>query len=124
MSAGGKRSFAWFIPALAVLVLSLGYKTSTAQNYTISKITVEGNKIADPTLILNVSALQVGLPLEAEVIEKAIRQIYNLGLFSDVKILGTQTPEGLELSIQVQEYPRIAKIEIAGNRKIKDTDLK
>jgi len=124
MPVGKKTSWAWFTPGLLILVLIFVCHSVLAQNYTISKITVEGNKIADPTLILNVSGLLVGTPLEAEAIEKAIRQIYNLGLFSDVKILGTQTPEGLELSIQVQEYPRIARIEIEGNRKFKDTDLK
>src|SRR4030065_260898 len=124
MRVGNKTSFTRFTPGLLTLVLIFFCTAISAQEHTISKITVEGNKIADPTLILNVSGLQVGTPLEAEAIEKAIRFIYNLGLFSDVKILGTQTAEGLELAIQVQEYPRIAKIEIAGNRKIKDTDLK
>ncbi len=95
-----------------------------AQENGISKISVEGNKIADPTLIVNVSGLQVGNPLEPEAIEKAIRQIYNLGLFSDVKISGTQSPQGVDLTIRVQEYPRIVQIEIDGNRKFKDQDLK
>src|SRR3989304_5954211 len=112
MPVGKKTSWAWFTPGLLILVLIFGCHSVLAQNYTISKITVEGNKIADPTLILNVSGLLVGTPLEAEAIEKAIRQIYNLGLFSDVKILGTQTAEGLELAIQVQESPRLSTIDI------------
>ncbi len=54
----------------------------------------------------------------------AIRNVYDLGLFSDVKIVETRRDEdGVHLQIRVQEEPRLANFEIHGVRNRHARDL-
>ena len=87
-------------------------------------LVVEGNKSADQGLILANSGLVVGGEVTGDDIQLAIRQIWNLGLFSNVQILlDKELPEGAVLKIVVEEYPRLEKIEIVGNKKLKKADI-
>ncbi len=92
--------------------------------YTISSIEVRGNFTADESLIRSVSDLNVGSVLTSTLTQDAIRQIYGLGLFSDVQLKGEITAQNtIDLIIEVTEYPRIIAVEYDGNRNIKDNDL-
>jgi outer membrane protein insertion porin family len=87
-------------------------------------LSVEGNKTADEGLILANSGLVVGDEVSGDDIQLAIRQIWNLGLFSNVEIvLQEELPEGAVLKIIVEEYPRLEKIEVSGNKKLKKGDI-
>ncbi|MBS1262458.1 MAG: Outer membrane protein assembly factor BamA [Calditrichaeota bacterium] len=86
-------------------------------------VRVEGERLADPGLILANSGLVVGKEITGEDIQRAIRRIWRLGLFKDVEILlEREVPGGGFFVIKVEEFPRIAQIEISGNRKIKDDE--
>jgi outer membrane protein insertion porin family len=91
---------------------------------TISQIEVEGNRSVDKSLIINMSGLSVGAELDPAVIQDAIKKLYAMKLFSDIQIEGQESDGRTELLIKVREYPRVASIQISGNKKIKTDKIK
>ncbi|HVP36483.1 MAG TPA: POTRA domain-containing protein, partial [Terriglobales bacterium] len=108
---------------LFLLLILWIYSSSYAQILTVSRVEVQGNKSADKSLILLASGFTPGFNLDQNSIQRAIRRIYGLGLFSDVTITATQTEGGVALTIGVQEYPKLAQLEIAGNKKFKTQEI-
>jgi outer membrane protein insertion porin family len=97
---------------------------SSSQLLTISRIEVEGNQSADKSIILLASGFTRGSPLELSSVQRAIKRIYALNLFSDVKVIATQEPEGVVLTIKVEEYPKLVRLEIEGSKKFKEEEIK
>lgn len=96
-----------------------------AQNLTISSVEVRGNLTADRSLILSVADITIGAVLTSTSTQDAIRAIYGLGLFSDVRIKGEVTDEQtIDLIIEVEEYPRVTRVDYSGNDKLDDDDIK
>lgn len=88
-------------------------------------LSVEGNRMVDGVMIKANSGLRVGQEISGEDIQNAIRNLWKLGLFSDIQIqLEKEVADGVFLVIMVKEYPRLEKIEIKGNKKIKTDELK
>ncbi len=87
-------------------------------------LSIEGNKSADANIIRINSGLVPGKEVSSEDIQNAIRNLWNLNLFSDVEIVvDRELTEGIYLTLRVKEYPRLEKIELEGNKKIKKEDL-
>ena len=89
----------------------------------VSRIQVEGNRSVNQSLVVNMSGLVVGSELRPGLVQEAVRRIYTMSLFSDVQILGEETPQGVDLTIQVKEFPRVKEVQISGNSKIKKEEL-
>jgi len=84
-------------------------------------ISVQGNTTANANQVIANSGLRVDQELFAENIQQSIQRIYDIGLFSDVKILmEQQSTDGVYLIIRVTEWPRLGEVSYQGNRKIKD----
>lgn len=104
---------------------------SLSQQYTILGITVTGNKSGNPATIISQSGLYKGekITLPSEDIRRAMSQLWSLGLFSDVQIvIDKETPQtdgsiGLYLTISVQEFRHLGKLNISGNKEIKTADV-
>lgn len=106
--------------ALCVLLLLAGLSQSQTGKIRLIGLSVEGNKAADEGLIRANSGLVVGSEITGEDIQTAIKQIWKLGLFSDVQIvLDNEVPQGAFFKIVVKEYPRLEKVEVSGNKKLK-----
>ena len=87
-------------------------------------VRVEGAETADPGLIVANSGLIVGKEVVGDDIQKAIQRIWSLNLFRNIEILiEREVGEGAFFLIKVDEYPRIATIEIHGNKKLKDDEV-
>ena len=95
-----------------------------AQAYQILTVEVEGNKSAETSLILSVSGLQPGTTLASTSVQQAIRQIYALGLFSDVSVDGEYAGGGIRLKITVKEHPKVKSLKIEGNKHLKTDEIK
>jgi len=108
-------------------VLLLVFPTTVISQYSSVKVlgvTVEGNKTADPTIIQINSGLTQGKEITADDIQKAIKNLWSLHLFSDIEILkDKEVAGGIYLTIRVKEYPRLEKIELMGNKKLKKDDI-
>ena len=102
---------------LLIFLFSSGW--ALAQSRLISGVEVEGNITVDSSLILNMSGLIRGMELDPYLVQDAIRRIYAMLLFSDVRITGEETLDGIVVTIAVTEYPKLVRIEIDGNKKLK-----
>ncbi len=99
-------------------------QVSGRKNIKIASITVEGNTTADPNFIKLNSGLVENEVVTGEDIQKAIKQLWGLNLFSDIKILlDKEIVSSVYITIKVQEYPRLEKVELEGNDKLKKKDL-
>jgi outer membrane protein insertion porin family len=108
---------------LLLLLILLVYSFSYSQVLTISRVEVVGNKSADKSLVLLASGFTPGSALDLTSIQRAIKRIYGLGLFSNVTITATQTEGGVILTIRLQEYPKLAQLEIKGNKRFKNREI-
>ncbi len=110
-------------------ILSLFLFISTlifAQNQTIKVlgVSVTGNETTDANMIRMQSGIMVGSELSSETVQDAIRKLWRLNLFSDIQlVVDRQVGDGYYLTIQVKEYPRLEKVELQGNKKLKKDDI-
>lgn len=108
---------------LSIFLVNLGLVVCFGQiNDTSLKIlglTVEGNDRTDSGLIIATSGFLIGEHLSGDKVQNAIRQLWKLDLFADIKILvEEQTSSGVFMTIRVRENPRLELIEISGAKKI------
>jgi len=91
----------------------------------IAAIEVHGNARSDSSLIVAQSGLRVGEELTSEKAAAAIKRLYSLGVFSDIRIITEgETENGAKVVISVEEYPVLGDLSFEGNKKIKDKELK
>jgi outer membrane protein insertion porin family len=101
----------------------------TLSTIVVAAVSVEGvEDEGSRSFIRQASGLEVGdtlaLPLDPSVAE-AIRNVYNLGLFSDVRVVEQErTDDGVHLLIQVQAEPRLADVQIVGMSKRRANELR
>jgi len=110
------------LTSFILIVSSLLGQQATAIK--IASIDVIGTRTATPEVVIAVSGLEVGGEANQEMFSEAVKQLWSLGLFSDVKILTEEKQSGgAFLIISVEEYPRLYKIVLEGNKKIKKDDI-
>lgn len=122
-----RRGLRWLTGSV-ILVLVCSTATFAQQSkrraVKLLGVTVVGNKTADENLIKLNSGLMPDSQITAEDIQRAIKQLWALDMFSDIQILlDKELAGGVFLTIKVEEYPRLERIELAGNKKIKKKDL-
>ena len=99
--------------------------TSPAQAMKVAEIEVSGAVRTDKSLILTACGLSVGEELSTEKVQEAIRHLYSLGIFSDIRILVVQTGEDkAKLTIAAKELPVLEKMTFIGNKRFKTTELR
>ncbi|MBU0690520.1 hypothetical protein KKH18_01785, partial [bacterium] len=105
--------------------LGAGANSGFAQNRVrILGLSVEGNSTTDAGLIRAHSGLTVGKEITGDDIQTAVKQLWKLNLFGDVQIIEDETvADGVYVTIKVSEYPRLERLDIKGNRKLKGEDL-
>jgi len=82
----------------------------------VNSIVIEGNNEAQSSSIRLNSGLLIGNDITGEDLQQAIKNLWALGLFSDLQIfVDNQTSTGIDIIIKVKEYPRLNKIVISGN---------
>ena len=87
---------------------------------TLLGLSVEGVVTSEPVVVKMSSGLKEGSVVTWEDIQHAVKQLWALGVFSDIRIvLDKQTAKGIFLTIKVEEYPRLERLVIEGNKKLK-----
>jgi outer membrane protein insertion porin family len=85
----------------------------------IRDIKVEGNQRIETSTVLSYTDLQKGDPFDQSILDQALKNLYNTGLFADVSI----NQQGQDLVVTVVENPVINEIRFEGNKKLKSEDL-
>ncbi len=115
------RSFKRIAAVFAVVAASviLVPASASAQTYTFSSFSVEGNERVDPATVLAFLAIEPGVPVTAAELNDAFQRLQNTGLFETIDL----QPRGNRLVAVVREYPTINRISIEGNRRLDDDAL-
>lgn len=111
-----------FIFLLSAQIYSQGERTV----YKILGISVQGNSFADAATIIANSRLKIGdeIQVPGDQTLNAIRNLWSLGIFSDVQIIiDKQVGEGVFLILQISEYPKLEKVVFEGYDEVSEDDI-
>ncbi len=110
----------FLITILIVSFLFISHATAQNRSVKVLGVSVEGNETTDANMIRMSSGITVGEVITGETIQDAVKKLWRLHLFSDIQILvDRELAEGVYLTIKVKEYPRLERVEINGNDKLK-----
>lgn len=120
------RILSRFLAIFAILTASLvidpmvgATKYAEAQTGRQQQVVIQGNRRIESATILSYMNLREGQTVSAEQLNRAVRRLFETGLFRDVQII----PSNNQLVVQVVENPSINKIVFEGNSALKDEDL-
>ena len=114
----------WRSAAIVLSLLGLVALSFAQDKIRILGISIVGYQTTDAGLIRAHSGLNVGQEVTGDDIQNAIQRLWKLNLFSDVQIVEEkEAADGVYIAIKVEEYPRLERLEVKGNRKLKKEDL-
>lgn len=119
------KIFLVFITILS-LDISLFAQRTKPEKYSILGISVEGNTTAESGAIIANSGLKTGteITIPGDHIRQAIQKLWTLRIFEDIQIaIESKVGDGVYLLISVKEYPRLERVEFAGNDELDEDDL-
>lgn len=111
----------WISKVAIVIFLGVSVlpNLASAQNVIFSSIVVEGNQRIETSTILSFAGLETGAAVSPAQINDAYQRLVATGLFEEVALI----PAGGRLLIEVKEYPTINRINVEGNKRLKDDAL-
>lgn len=117
-----------FLVCITILNLdiSLLAQNQKPEKYSILGISVEGNTTAESGAIIANSGLRTGteITIPGDQIRQAIQKLWTLRIFEDIQIaVESKVGDGIYLLISVKEYPRLERVEFAGNDELDEDDL-
>jgi outer membrane protein insertion porin family len=89
----------------------------------IAGIDVRGALVLDPDVVLMRISTRKGDRPDAAAIDQDVKQIWDLGYFSDVQVTLEPRPDGLWVAYTVREKPKLESITFSGNSELDDDDL-
>ena len=118
-----RRYLVLLVGTLCLAGVGSGFAQSTSPE--IQSLEIEGNRWSEKSLILSLSGLSEHEPLTSERAQRAVRQLYALGIFRDVRLLARIRPEmvpledggkaSLTFHISEGKKVQVKHIEILGN---------
>ena len=109
-----------------ILILILQSILVSQAKINIEQIEVKGNIRLSENDILRISRLKVGSSIDMEDIQNAVKNLSKLNQFNDIQIFlkdQNSLSDGVNLKIIVDEHPLLRKLEIRGNKKLKDSKI-
>lgn len=104
---------------LMSMMLMVSAPSAQAQQVTLSEIIIEGAKRISPSTVQSYMPIQVGDEISPSDLNRVISSLFATDLFHDVKV----RLDGDQLIITVDENPIINRINIEGNKVLKDQQL-
>jgi len=89
----------------------------------VTEITIRGNRLIEDDAILYQLSLKPGDVFTPERIKESIREIYEMGFFSDIQVDSADEPGGKKITFIIQENPEISEIRITGNKEVNTGDI-
>ena len=94
-------------------------------SFKLKDINIEGNIATSENMVLYTAGLQKGQEASSEDFRRAVKRLWELGVFKNVQIhFDGETPEGILITIEVEESPVLGEIIFKGNKKLKDKKFK
>ena len=107
-----------------ILSLTFLFSQSAPSDINILSITIEGNDRFSDQDVLRHIRLYPGMKISGEDIQDIIKRTWSKNIYSDIQIyMLSETIEGINLLVQVQEFPILNEIKINGNDKESDKKI-
>jgi outer membrane protein insertion porin family len=90
----------------------------------IVAIDIAGARTVGRAQVLAWSELATGQAFTEESVAAAIRRLFATQKFSAIYVYRRNVPDGIDLIINLQEFPRIRSVTFRGNSKVKEEDLR
>jgi len=105
-----------------ILFLFVSIAVSQApQSFKLKDINVEGNMATSENMVLYTAGLQAGQDVSQEDFRRAVKRLWELGVFSNIQIhFDGETPDGILITIELEESPVLGSVKFQGNKKLKD----
>jgi len=104
---------------IITLCLMIWASVAEAQPYRFTSVLIEGNQRVENNTVLSYTGIKRGETVSAGQLNTAYQNLLASGLFETVEIL----PQGNRLKVVVKEFPTINRINIEGNKRLKDEDI-
>lgn len=110
--AGRQTSAAQVLPADSLSYLN-------PKELTVGAVTITGSQYLDKDVLIKISQLNKGdkITVPGDATSNVIKNLWQQGLFDDVKLLYTLRNDTINFEINVKERPRLSKLNIKGLRK-------
>jgi len=89
----------------------------------VAKVDVEGTKVLDKDVVLMRMTMQKGDMITGKAINTALKNVYDLGYFDDVRVKVEDADDGKNVIFVVKEKPRIQAIGVRGAKEIDADDI-
>ncbi|HPT97049.1 MAG TPA: POTRA domain-containing protein [Armatimonadota bacterium] len=122
-SAKRCRRASWHFPLIAILLLVSAAQIS-AQAQKVVAIEVKGNNAISTEAILSALRTAIGADLSQQQVDEDRRSLERLGFFHEVTTYVEPAPGGVKVVFSVVENPKVTKIEITGNTKVPEAELR
>ena len=107
-----------------ILSLTCLFSQSAPSDINILSVTIEGNDRFSDQDVLRHIRLYPGMKISGEDIQDIIKRTWSKNIYSDIQIyMLSETIEGINLLVQVQEFPILNEIKINGNDKESDKKI-
>ena len=94
-------------------------------SFKLKEINIDGNLSTSENMVLYTAGLQIGQEVSSEDFRRAVKRLWELGVFNDIQIhFDGETPDGILITIEVKEAPVLGQVIFSGNKKIKDKKFK
>jgi outer membrane protein insertion porin family len=90
-----------------------------AEGETIYEIRVEGTQNIAPELVISAMSVRVGDALNSEYVSRSIKNLYRMGVFSDIQIETEPYRTGINLVVKVIENPAVSSVSYQGFKVVK-----
>ncbi len=90
-----------------------------AQSFGVSSVEINGNQRIEDATILSFLNVRSGQSVSAAQLNDGFQRLQQSGLFETVDVV----PVGGRIIVTVKEFPTINRVNIEGNRRLKDEDL-
>lgn len=108
----------WLVGLFLILLTAMVSKPISAA--TISEIVIEGNKRIETQVIREHIHVKPGDTFDASQVNADLQKIYQLGFFEDISF---SLQSGV-LKVQVKERPVIVSVEVIGNKKLDEDEVR
>ncbi len=114
-----------FFKILLISILLMGIGQAQYSEYYIHSIGVIGTNHVNRSQVIRISGLDKQDEITADGTSQAVKDLWASGWFSDIKIYAIDpTEESIDLVIQVEENPRMAKLFISGFDELSKDQIK
>ncbi len=108
--------------AASVVAMPMAFEfggSAYAQAFRFTAVQIDGNQRIEDATILSFLNLPSGGAISGAQLNDALQRLQRSGLFETVDLV----PAGSTLTVSVKEYPTINRVNIEGNKRLKDDDL-